>query len=78
MHFNKAAIFYLNLMTIFQVPISILESKERELGRDRGKERERRGKVDVLGSRDERSHVLRETGQQAEINRGQDTDNQQD
>lgn len=40
--------------------------------------RERRRKVDVLGSRDERSHVLRETGQQAEINRGQDIDNQQD
>lgn len=40
MHFNKAVIFYLNLMTIFQVPICIQEAKERELGR-RGKERER-------------------------------------
>lgn len=40
MHFNKAVIFDLNLMTIFQVPISIQEAKERELGR-RGKERER-------------------------------------
>lgn len=52
--------------------------QQRWEGQSRGKERERRGKVDVLGSRDERSHVLRETGQQAEINRGQDTDNQQD
>ena len=41
MHFNKTVICYLNLMTIFQVPISIREAKERELGRERGKEKER-------------------------------------
>ena len=54
-------------------------SRDEKASPEAKRERERRrGKADVLGSRDERSHVLRETGQQAEINRGQDTDNQQD